>query len=199
MGQFTQMQAAEAIKIAAANPSGGLAGAGAGLGAGMAIGGVMGQAFQPMMQPQAAPRPTRRPRRRPARARALPRRRRPPPAPRWSLAIDGKTYGPYTDEALKQMIAAGQVAPSTLAWHPGAAGWAPVQTFPGFEGTNPGRRPAAPSAAGPLSGGVHRPPAMPPIPLPARKRAGSPFPRRRASSRAAPAAPTSSGTPAPPR
>ena len=29
MGQFTQMQAAEAIKIAAANPSGGLAGAGA--------------------------------------------------------------------------------------------------------------------------------------------------------------------------
>ena len=57
MGQFTQMQAAEAIKIAAANPSGGLAGAGAGLGAGMAIGGVMGQAFQPMMQPQAAPPP----------------------------------------------------------------------------------------------------------------------------------------------
>ena len=42
------------------------------------------------------------------------------------------------------MIAAGQVAPSTLAWHPGAAGWAPVQTFPGFEGTNPGVAPPPP-------------------------------------------------------
>jgi hypothetical protein len=142
MGQYTQLQAADAIKIAAANPSGGLAGAGAGLGAGMAIGGVMGQAFQPMMQPQApawaAPAPP------PAPGAGAP----PPPpgagGPRWSLAIDGKTYGPYTDEALRQMISQGQVAPSTLAWHPGAAGWAPVQTFPGFEGTNPGVAPPPP-------------------------------------------------------
>lgn len=142
MGQYTQLQAADAIKIAAANPSGGLAGAGAGLGAGMAIGGVMGQAFQPMMQPQAppsygAPAPP------PAPGAGAP----PPPAPagpRWSLAIEGKTYGPYTDEALRQMIAAGQVAPSTLAWHPGAAGWAAVQTYPGFEGTNPGVAPPPP-------------------------------------------------------
>ncbi len=138
MGQFTQMQAAEAIKIAAANPSGGLAGAGAGLGAGMAIGGVMGQAFQPMMQPQAAPPAYAAPAPPPLPGAAAPPPPQAPASPRWSLAIDGKTYGPYTDEALKQMIAQGQVAPSTLAWHPGAAGWAPVQTFPGFEGTNPG-------------------------------------------------------------
>jgi membrane protease subunit (stomatin/prohibitin family) len=145
MGQYTQLQAADAIKIAAANPSGGLAGAGAGLGAGMAIGGVMGQAFQPMMQPQApayaAPAPP------PAPGTGAPP---PPPAPggpRWSLAIDGKTYGPYTDEAMRQMISQGQVAPSTLAWHPGAAGWAPVQTFPGYEGTNPGVAPPPPPPA----------------------------------------------------
>ncbi|MBK6407278.1 MAG: DUF4339 domain-containing protein [Holophagales bacterium] len=110
----------------------------------MAIGGVMGQAFQPMMQPQAAPPATAAPAPPPLPGGAAPPPPQAPVAPRWSLAIDGKTYGPYTDEALKQMIAAGQVAPSTLAWHPGAAGWAPVQTFPGFEGTNPGVAPPPP-------------------------------------------------------
>ncbi|KAA0248857.1 MAG: DUF4339 domain-containing protein, partial [Acidobacteria bacterium] len=63
---------------------------------------------------------------------------------RWSLAIEGKTYGPYTDEALKQMVASGQVLPTTMAWHPGAAGWAPLQTFPGFEATSPGMAPPPP-------------------------------------------------------
>lgn len=40
MGQFTQYQAAHAIRDAASNPSGGFAGAGVGLGAGAALGGV---------------------------------------------------------------------------------------------------------------------------------------------------------------
>jgi hypothetical protein len=52
--------------------------------------------------------------------------------------MDGKTYGPYSDDALRQMMASGQVSPSTLAWHPGAAGWAPLQTYSGFEATVPG-------------------------------------------------------------
>ena len=138
MAQFTQLQAAEAMKIAAANP-GGVAGAGVGIGAGVAMGQAMAGAFQqqaPPAQPTAPP-PA------PGGAMAPP----PPPAPgaaRWSLTIEGKTYGPYTDEALKQMVAAGQVAPTTLAWHPGAAGWAPLQTYPGFEGTSPGLAPPPP-------------------------------------------------------
>ena len=111
LGQYAQMQTAESIKVAAANP-GGLAGAGVGLGAGVAMGQAMGGAFQ---QQSSAPPP--------------------PPggggasAPRWSLAIDGKTYGPYTDDALRGMIQSGQVAPSTQAWRPGAAGWAPVESY----------------------------------------------------------------------
>ena len=117
MQQYTQLQVADAIPVAAANP-GGLAGAGAGLGAGFAIGGAMGSAFGGgMAAPGAAP---------------------PPPAPgggassapRWSLAIDGKTYGPYTDDALRAMVQSGQVSPSTQAWRPGASGWAPVSEFP---------------------------------------------------------------------
>ncbi|QQR75895.1 MAG: SPFH domain-containing protein [Holophagales bacterium] len=126
MAQYTQMQAAEAIKVAAANP-GGLAGAGVGLGAGVGMGQMMGQAMQSGLAapPAAAPAPP-----------PLPGAAPPPPVaasvPRWSLAIDGKTYGPYTDEALRAMVAAGQVLPATLAWHPGAAGWAPLASFSGF-------------------------------------------------------------------
>jgi membrane protease subunit (stomatin/prohibitin family) len=114
LGQYTQMRAADAIGVAAANP-GGLAGAGAGLGAGVAIGNAMGQAFGAAGSAAAPPPP-------PSPAA--------PSSPRWSLAIDGKTYGPYTDDALRAMVQNGQVASSTQAWRPGAAGWAPLTDFP---------------------------------------------------------------------
>ncbi len=132
MGQYTQLQAADAMKIAAANP-GGAAGAGVGIGAGIAMGGMMGGALASGMGgPPPAP--------------GAP----PPPAglgfaaPRWSVTIDGKTYGPYTDDALKGMVAAGQVAPATLAWKPGAAGWAPLSTFEEFSGSSAPPPPTAP-------------------------------------------------------
>ncbi len=125
LGQYTQMQTAEAIPIAAAN-AGGIAGAGAGLGAGFAIGGAMSQAFNAgnaMNAGSAAPPPP------------------PPPPPppgagggaasvaRWTLAIDGKTYGPYTDDALRAMVQSGQVTPATQGWRPGASAWAPLSEF----------------------------------------------------------------------
>src|SRR5687768_1789376 len=115
LGQYAQMQTAESIKVAAANP-GGLAGAGAGIGAGMAIGQSMAGAFNAPQAPSGSNAPP------------------PPPgapssAPRWSLAIDGKTYGPYTDDALKEMVSSGQVPSSTQAWRPGAAGWAALDTY----------------------------------------------------------------------
>lgn len=134
LGQYTQMQAAEAIPIAAANP-GGLGGIGAGLGAGVAMGGAMMNAFNQAGMASPPPPP--------------PMGAAPPPPPaggaaRWSLAIDGKTYGPYTDDALRAMVSSGQVAPTTSAWHPGAAGWAPLQTFPDFETTRPRVAPPPP-------------------------------------------------------
>ena len=142
MGQYTQLQAADAMKIAAANP-GGAAGAGVGIGAGIAMGGMMGGALATGMG-GAPPVPG---------MGGAP----PPPAgpgfaaPRWSVTIDGKTYGPYTDDSLKGMVAAGQVAPGTLAWKPGATGWAPLSTFAEFAGSS------APA-----------PPMPPPPPPPAR-------------------------------
>lgn len=126
MQQYTQMQAADAIKVAAANP-GGIAGAGAGIGAGLAIGNAMGGAFQQSQQGAAPPPP-------PGSAPVAPPPPTPSAAPRWSLAIDGKTYGPYTDDALRQMVTAGQVAATTQAWHPGASGWAPLNTYGEFGG-----------------------------------------------------------------
>ncbi len=143
LGQYTQLQAADAMKVAAANP-GGVAGAGVGIGAGVAMGQAMGQAFGMSgaggAGASAAPPP--------APGGAAP----PPPpgapsAPRWSLTVDGKTYGPYTDEALKGMLAAGQVAPTTLAWCPGAAGWAPVQSYTEF-GAGAAPPPPPPPPAG---------------------------------------------------
>ncbi|HET7434022.1 MAG TPA: SPFH domain-containing protein [Thermoanaerobaculia bacterium] len=122
MQQYTQMQAADSIKVAAANP-GGLAGAGAGLGAGMAIGQAFGSTMGGAMGAGSAPPP-------PQGSSAPP----PPPGqhgnvPRWSLAIDGKTYGPYTDDALKAMVQSGQVAASAQAWRPGASGWASLDSY----------------------------------------------------------------------
>jgi membrane protease subunit (stomatin/prohibitin family) len=136
MQSYAQMQTAEAIGKAAENP-GGLAGAGVGLGAGVAMGNMMGQAFnQPQQQ---APPP-------PAAGAAAPP---PPPASggaQWSLAIEGKTYGPYAESALKQMLSSGQVAPDTMAWKPGAAQWAPLNTFAEFgDGASAAPPPPPPS------------------------------------------------------
>ncbi|HEX8169845.1 MAG TPA: SPFH domain-containing protein [Thermoanaerobaculia bacterium] len=125
LGQYAQMQTAESIKVAAANP-GGLAGAGAGLGAGMAMGQMMNQSLNAPPPPSSSTAPP------------------PPPGshanvPRWSLAIDGKTYGPYTDDALRAMVQGGQVTSSTQAWRPGASGWAPLDSYSelGLAGTMP--------------------------------------------------------------
>lgn len=105
LGDYTRLQAAEAITMAAAAP-GGAAGAGLGLGAGMAMGQTMGQAMGASgMSPASQAQP----------AGVL-----------YTLNIEGKNYGPYTEQAVAEMIRSGQVGPTTLVWKPGDAGWAPA-------------------------------------------------------------------------
>lgn len=58
LGQYQQYQAAEALRDAAKNEGGGLAGAGAGLGAGAALGGVMANAFVGNQQQANVPSPS---------------------------------------------------------------------------------------------------------------------------------------------
>jgi membrane protease subunit (stomatin/prohibitin family) len=128
LGQYTQLQAADAIGVAAANP-GGIAGAGAGLGAGLAIGSAMGQAFGNAAGGAAPP--------------AAPSSSAPPPPPGagggavWSVAIDGKTYGPFTDDALRGMLQSGQIAPTAHAWRPGASGWVKLSELTEFQAPPP--------------------------------------------------------------
>lgn len=55
MNQYTQYQAAEALRDVARNESGGLVSAGAGLGAGAALGNAMANAFNSVQQAPAAP------------------------------------------------------------------------------------------------------------------------------------------------
>ncbi|MDV6379498.1 SPFH domain-containing protein [Sporosarcina sp. GW1-11] len=59
MQQYQQYQAAEAIRDAAQNEGGGLAGAGVGMGAGMSMGQVMSNAMNPTNQPTQAATPTK--------------------------------------------------------------------------------------------------------------------------------------------
>jgi membrane protease subunit (stomatin/prohibitin family) len=145
MQQYTQLQSADAIRIAAANP-GGMAGAGVGLGAGVAMGQAMSGAFGTAAS---APGAFNAPPAAPGAGAAPP----PPPGPqanvpRWSLAIEGKTYGPYTDDALKAMVQSGQVGSSTQAWRPGASGWAPLDSYDelGLAGTGSTMPPPPPPA-----------------------------------------------------
>jgi hypothetical protein len=74
----------------------------------------------------------------------------PPPLPtsgaRWSLAVAGQTYGPYTDDQMRSMLASGQVAPSTPAWRPGASGWTPVSSYAEFAGGGHAAPPPPPAA-----------------------------------------------------
>lgn len=122
--QYAQLQTAEAIPIAAANP-GGIAGAGAGIGAGMAIGSAMGQAF--VGGGSSIPPP-------------------PPATPaggaRWSVAMEGKTHGPFSEDALRAMVQSGQVSSSAQVWRPGASGWAPLTDFPELGAAHPPPPPA---------------------------------------------------------
>ena len=141
MGQYTQLQAADAMKIAAANPGrrrgrryrhrrghrdGRNDGRARWANAGQAPGGGM------------APPP-------PPRAPASPRRAG---RSRWTARPTGRTR----TTRVKGMIASGQVARGTLAWKPGAAGWAPLSTLRGVRGLGGSAQASAASpAARPLT------------------------------------------------
>jgi membrane protease subunit (stomatin/prohibitin family) len=108
MQQYTQYQAAEAMRDAAKQP-GGTAGAGMGMGMGFAMANQVGQAMASgTAQPQAAA---------------------PPPLPslQFFLALNGQQAGPFDEAALRQHAATGQLAPDTLVWKAGMASWTPAR------------------------------------------------------------------------
>ena len=107
--KYTQFQAAEAMRAAAANP-GGDAGAGIGMGMGMAMARQIGEAIAG--EATAAPAT-------------------PPPLPQeqaFHVARDGQPAGPFPISELKRQIEAGELTRVEPGLGPGMTGWASAQS-----------------------------------------------------------------------
>ena len=108
LGKYAQFQAAESMRAAAENPSGGGMGEGLGMGMGMAMANQMAGGAGPWGQPAAAPPSA------------------PPPPPAevvYHIAEAGQTTGPFSLARLGRMVSEGTFSRETLVWGPGFAGW----------------------------------------------------------------------------
>ncbi|HET9940696.1 MAG TPA: SPFH domain-containing protein [Candidatus Eisenbacteria bacterium] len=103
--RYQRYQVGAATPIAAANPSGGVAGAGVGLGMGMAYAGAVTRA--PLQVVPAAP------------AGAV-----------WHVANAGRITGPFTVEQLRNAVAAGQLQATSTVWTAGMDAWTPMGSVP---------------------------------------------------------------------
>ena len=50
----------------------------------------------------------------------------------WYTAIDGQQAGPYSDERLSELVAAGMVRADTFVWCAGMKDWATAAEIPGL-------------------------------------------------------------------
>jgi membrane protease subunit (stomatin/prohibitin family) len=130
LDQYTKLQTADAIPVAAANP-GGIAGLGVGLGAGVAVGQQMGGALAGaagaggLVTPANTAPP------------AAAGGGGPPPLPgavSFHAAIDGTAAGPFDTAALTAHVRTGKLNRSTLVWKTGMAGWVAAGTVPELQG-----------------------------------------------------------------
>ena len=113
LAAYQAYQVGRATPIAAANPAGGVAGAGVGLGMGLAYVNQMGGALPSPALPGTA-----------AATAAVP-----PQIPaQWHVAAGGRATGPFTLLQLAEEAASGRVTPGTLVWTPGLAAWAPASS-----------------------------------------------------------------------
>lgn len=53
-------------------------------------------------------------------------------ADQWYVGRNGQKAGPYSTEQLKQMAAAGQLAPSDMLWKQGLEAWVPLSKVKGL-------------------------------------------------------------------
>ena len=141
LSRYSQFQAAEAMRTAAANPGEGGAAAGMGLGMGMAMAQQMANAMNPQAQPSATAQPSGQPSAQTAAA--------PPPLPqgkRYHVARDGQAAGPFDLATLKAMAGRGELARDTLVWTEGMASWEQAAARPDLS-------PVFGSAPPPIPGG----------------------------------------------
>jgi len=113
LGAYSQFQAANAMETAAANPNGGLMGAGLAAGMGVGMMNQMGNVFQPQQVNPNAGSAT------------------PPPlpsAPVYFVAVNGAQTGPFALPQLQAMAQSGQLTRTSLVWTQGMSGWLAAET-----------------------------------------------------------------------
>jgi len=108
---YTEFQAAEAMKAAAENPSGG-ASEGIGMGMGFAMANKMGESLS-THQSQTSPSPP-----------PLPEQ------PNYYVAVDGQQTGPISDTELVKKIKSGSVTSNTLVWNQKLVEWTAAGKVP---------------------------------------------------------------------
>jgi len=72
----------------------------------------------------------------------------PPPVVQYFISVNGQQQGPFNTDALKQMIAQGQLTKETFVWKQGMSGWSAAGEVPEVAG---------------LFGAVPPPPPPPPM------------------------------------
>lgn len=115
LDQYTQFQAAEALRDAAANPGGGSEALNMGLGLAMAQ--RLSETLARPPQPAAAA------------AQPAPPPMAPPPLPTatpYFIALNGQQAGPFPMADLQQQVQSGQLTRATLVWAQGMAKWTPA-------------------------------------------------------------------------
>ncbi|MDS4039915.1 MAG: SPFH domain-containing protein [Candidatus Competibacter sp.] len=115
LDQYTQFQAAEAMRDAAANPSGGSEAMNMGLGLAMAqrLSETLARPVQPTPSPQPAPQPA-------------PAPMAPPPLPAanpYFVAANNQQTGPFPLDELQRQAQSGQLTRASLVWTQGLAKW----------------------------------------------------------------------------
>jgi len=119
LDDYTKLQGADAMTIAAANP-GGEASAGVGMGIGIAM-------AQRMMQGVTTPDA-------------------PPPLPVYYLGIGGERKGPFDLETIRGMRQRGEIGDTTLVWRRGLSGWIPLAELEDLAGGGETPPPLPPGA-----------------------------------------------------
>ncbi|HRX70871.1 MAG: SPFH domain-containing protein [Candidatus Competibacteraceae bacterium] len=122
LDQYTQFQAAEALRDAAANPGGGSEALNMGLGLAMAqrMSNALGRSAQQPTAPAPAPQPA---------PQAAPPPLAPPPLPianPYYVAVNNQQAGPFPMDELQQKAQTGQLTRETLVWTQGMVKWTPA-------------------------------------------------------------------------
>jgi membrane protease subunit (stomatin/prohibitin family) len=124
LGQYTRLQAANALEDAANNP--GAAGQGAGLLMGMGLGQAAAGAMAGATSPGAAPPPL-------------------PGTAHWFVAVGGQQTGPHPATDLPAKVAEGTLTRDSLVWQEGMAAWTPAGQVPELAALFPAVPPPLPT------------------------------------------------------